>query len=248
MNNNEILIYTDGACSGNPGPGGWGAIIIFDQTVQELGGSETQTTNNRMEALSILESLKWIEAKGLKKPLCIYSDSQYVIKALTQWLPGWKRNNWQTASGMPVKNQDLFENISQQLNKISYRFQYVPGHQGFWGNERADQIAVSFSKSKVEELYQGPWENYAFSHENPETIAQNISSSSNKATTQLVGYIVWDYKTLMFFKDWLSCAKVTQGRSGVRFKKIKNKDELKDFVIQNGCPESELKKIEQVYK
>lgn len=251
MKNDEIVIYTDGACSGNPGPGGWGAIVVFDNQVQELGGASClATTNNRMEITSIIESLKWINSSQLKYPLCIYTDSQYVINAMTKWLPGWVRNNWKTAAGEPVKNQDLFEELHRCLKPFIYRFQYIPGHSGFWGNERADQIAVDFSKYQMVDLYSGSWTDYQFS---TESVTANISLDfvkvpKSKTSTQKVGYVVWDYQKLLFFTDWSACAKVTQGRAGIKYKKIKNKEEFRAFVAQYGCPESEAIKIEQVFK
>lgn len=252
MIEDEVIIYTDGACSGNPGPGGWGAIIIYNQKVQELGYfSEQPTTNNRMEILSIIESLKWIQRFKIKSNLCICTDSQYVINAMTKWIFGWIRNDWKTAAGEEVKNQDLFKELNQILKLVTYRFQYVPGHAGYWGNERADQIAVAFSKQQSVDLYSGSWSNYEYS---TQPMMANISSNlvskaSNKASPAVkVGYVVWDYQTLSFFTEWTACAKVTQGRAGVKFKKIKNLNELKAFVELYGCPASEIQKIEKVFK
>ncbi len=141
-----IAAATDGACSGNPGPGGWGALFrLEDGKVEELGGFESSTTNNRMElkaALSLLERLKDFSCyPGLK----IRTDSKYLIDGFSKWMPSWKRKGWRTASGKPVLNQDLWQALDRaRLSNVSLA--YVKGHSGDSDNERVDQIAVSFSK------------------------------------------------------------------------------------------------------
>jgi ribonuclease HI len=142
-------IYTDGACSGNPGPGGWGSRIEFNNgQVHELGAHEPNTTNNRMEmqaAIAALEYLRhWQSQSGQSGTVTLHTDSQYVIKGITQWIRGWKRKDWKNAQGKPVLNQDLWENLDQ-LNGLDVQWQYVRGHAGNAGNERCDTIARGFS-------------------------------------------------------------------------------------------------------
>ncbi|KGM08027.1 Ribonuclease HI [Methylophaga thiooxydans] len=135
----HVEIFTDGACSGNPGPGGWGAILRSSGTEKELSGSEKQTTNNRMEMMAVIVALE-----ALKRPcrVTITTDSQYVIKGMTEWLPGWKAKNWKTAAKKPVKNVELWQRLDRAINQHEVEWQWVRGHQGHVENERADQLAV----------------------------------------------------------------------------------------------------------
>jgi ribonuclease HI len=137
---NAIDIYTDGACKGNPGPGGWGVLLKSGDTVKELFGGENPTTNNRMEMQAVIEALG-----ALKRPCAVtlHVDSQYVLKGITEWLPGWKAKGWRTAAKQPVKNVDLWQKLDALVagggHKIEWR--WVRGHNGDPGNERADELA-----------------------------------------------------------------------------------------------------------
>ena len=137
---NAIDIYTDGACKGNPGPGGWGVLLKSGDTVRELFGGENPTTNNRMEMQAVIEALG-----ALKRPCAVtlHVDSQYVLKGITEWLPGWKAKGWRTAAKQPVKNVDLWQKLDALVagggHKIEWR--WVRGHNGDPGNERADELA-----------------------------------------------------------------------------------------------------------
>tara|TARA_B100000700_G_C14981932_1_gene826844 strand:+ start:1067 stop:1546 length:480 start_codon:yes stop_codon:yes gene_type:complete len=144
-----ISSATDGACSGNPGPGGWGALIRFeDGTVEELGGFEAETTNNRMELTAALEILKELKNLPLHPNLTIRTDSKYLIDGFETWIKGWKNKGWRTASGKPVSNQDLWKALDvARIEGI--KLEYVKGHSGDKDNDRVDKIAVSFSK-KIE--------------------------------------------------------------------------------------------------
>jgi ribonuclease HI len=133
-----VVVYTDGACAGNPGPGGWGAILIWNDHRKEMSGGEAATTNNRMElmaAISALEALK----EGTEVEL--HTDSEYVQKGISAWIHGWKRKNWRTASGTPVKNAELWKRLdaAQTRHKVAWR--WVRGHAGHVENERADELA-----------------------------------------------------------------------------------------------------------
>ncbi len=137
---NRVQIYTDGACKGNPGPGGWGVVLLSAQAQKELCGGELGTTNNRMEMTAVIEALS-----ALKRPckVVLHVDSQYVLKGVTEWLPGWKARGWKTASKEPVKNVDLWQRLDALVaageHQIEWR--WVRGHNGDPGNERADQLA-----------------------------------------------------------------------------------------------------------
>lgn len=133
-----IIIYTDGACSGNPGPGGWGALIIDKEEETELCGGEDNTTNNRMELMAAIEALR---ATNEVNEVILYTDSQYVKNGINTWIHGWKKNGWKTAARKPVKNQDLWQSLDEEIvgRKIDWR--WVKGHDGDPGNERADALA-----------------------------------------------------------------------------------------------------------
>lgn len=137
---NQVVIYTDGACKGNPGPGGWGVYLRSGAVEKDLCGGEAQTTNNRMELTAVIEALK-----ALKKPsrLLIYMDSEYVRKGITEWLPGWKARGWKTAAKQPVKNVDLWQALDALVNAGGHDidWRWVKGHAGDPGNERADALA-----------------------------------------------------------------------------------------------------------
>jgi len=134
----RVQIFTDGACSGNPGPGGWGAVLRWKGTEKEMSGGERETTNNRMEMMAAIKALE-----SLKRtvPVDLYTDSTYVRDGITKWLPGWKSNGWKTAAKKPVKNQDLWERLDAALRDHDIAWHWVKGHAGHPENERADELA-----------------------------------------------------------------------------------------------------------
>ncbi|MBP3062252.1 ribonuclease HI [Ectopseudomonas chengduensis] len=134
----EVVIYTDGACKGNPGPGGWGALLVYKGAEKELWGGDPNTTNNRMELMAAIAGLI-----ALTRPCSVklVTDSQYVMKGIQEWLPNWKKRGWKTASKEPVKNADLWQKLDEEVNRHQVSWQWVRGHTGHPGNERADQLA-----------------------------------------------------------------------------------------------------------
>lgn len=135
---NEVEIYTDGACRGNPGPGGWGVLMLAGEARRELSGAEATTTNNRMELMAAIEALR-----ALKRPVqvTLYTDSKYVCTGIEEWLPAWKQRGWKTADKKPVKNQDLWQVLDHVRGQHQIRWKWVKGHAGNPGNERADALA-----------------------------------------------------------------------------------------------------------
>ena len=147
----QVVIYSDGACSGNPGPGGWGAILISGDHRKEISGSEQLTTNNRMElmaAIAALEALKWPSTVEL------HTDSNYLKNGITTWIHGWKRNGWRTADKKPVKNAELWQRLETAAARHKVRWYWVRGHSGHVENERADELArtamAPYLKGKTE--------------------------------------------------------------------------------------------------
>lgn len=136
----SIKLYTDGACIGNPGPGGWGVRIEADETsIEEVSGGEPETTNNRMELMAVIEGLRRVP---VGKMVTIFTDSKYVMDAFDKgWLRGWKQNGWRTASKSPVKNQDLWIELDPLVAKLKPKWIWVKGHSGIPGNERVDELA-----------------------------------------------------------------------------------------------------------
>lgn len=135
---NKVTIFTDGACRGNPGQGGWGVYLQYQNAKKKLYGYADETTNNRMELTAVIEGLK-----VLKRPckIDLNTDSKYVLQGITEWLKGWKKNGWKTAAGKPVKNVDLWQQLDREASRHQVKWKWVKGHSGVHGNEVADQLA-----------------------------------------------------------------------------------------------------------
>lgn len=134
----RVVIYTDGACRGNPGPGGWGALLSYNGSEKELFGGEAETTNNRME---LMAAIRGLSALSRACQVDLYTDSEYLRLGITQWMANWKRRGWKTASRKPVKNQDLWQALDAEAARHDVRWHWVKGHSGDEGNERADELA-----------------------------------------------------------------------------------------------------------
>jgi len=143
-----VHLFTDGACSGNPGPGGWGLILRHPATGKEIerAGAEANTTNNRMELMAVIEGLRLLTKPSVVE---LYSDSQYVLKGLKEWLTSWKRRGWKTADKKPVKNVELWQTLDELAQKHDVRMHWIRGHQGHPENERADRLAVKAREDLV---------------------------------------------------------------------------------------------------
>jgi len=134
----SVVIYTDGACRGNPGPGGWGALLKYGDHERELYGGQTETTNNRMELMGAIEGLASLKENCSVK---LYTDSSYVLKGITEWMPNWKARGWKTSAKKPVKNVDLWKRLDKEIQRHQIDWQWVKGHSGDPGNEAADALA-----------------------------------------------------------------------------------------------------------
>lgn len=234
---NNILIFTDGACSGNPGPGGWGAIVTTpDGHVTELGGADRETTNNRMEMAATIHSLRHI-AK-LSGEVDFYTDSTYVIRGITQWIWGWRKNGWKNGEGTEVLNRDLWEVLFALVmdrgakNKINWL--YSRGHVGTPGNERCDEIAVSFSKGKWVDLYEGTLLQYKIAiHDLPEdsSLPEMKPKQEKKVAYSYLSYLSGE---VFRHSDWASCERRVKGRSGAKFKKAMSESDEAKILIEWG--------------
>jgi len=215
-----LVIFTDGACSGNPGPGGWGAILAFpDGRVLELGGGSRSATNNQMELLATVEALE--AARDFAGPVNLYTDSTYVIRGITQWVWGWRNKGWKTAEGKDVANQDLWKDLVRvtTARKPKVEWHYVRGHIGTPGNERVDEIATRFCAGKPVNLYRGPLLRYDIAiHDIPEdtSLPEMRPKEEKKAA---FSYLSLVNGVLERHADWKSCEARVKGRPGAKFKK-----------------------------
>lgn len=217
------VVFTDGACSGNPGPGGWGAILWTpDGRVLELGGGEARTTNNRMEVRAALEALRVLAA--IPGPVRVFTDSSYMIDGLTKWLPGWRRRGWRTSQGSPVLNRDLWEALEGLVRARGPEGRvgwiHIPGHAGIPGNDRCDRIAVAFSRGREPELYGGSREAYGVDlGDLPEPGAAGKAKKPRKAPKGPGTYLSLLEGKLERHETWAACSARVHGRPA-KFKKV----------------------------
>jgi ribonuclease HI len=223
----SILIFTDGACSGNPGPGGWGSVIAYPGgKVKELGGGNPVTTNNQMEMTAALKALE--EIKSLPGPIYLYTDSTYVIRGITQWIWGWRKRGWKTAEGADVVNKNLWQALFSVLMDRNAKFKdeeakinwlYSRGHIGTPGNERCDEIAVAYSKKQWVELYSGNLLQYPIAiYDVPEN--SELPEMRPKQEKKVAySYLSLVHGEVYRHRDWGSCERRVKGQSGAKFKK-----------------------------
>ncbi len=237
-----IFIYSDGACSGNPGPGGWAAVIIFPEgRVREFGGGERPSTNNRMEMLGAIAALSAVQDRP--EPVKIFTDSGLLINGIKGWIHGWKRNGWMTAAGKPVVNQDLWERLDAltQARKGRLTWGHVKGHAGHEINERSDVIAVAFSKGASIRLYEGPAVGCGYSLLEPgeEHLHKGVSggkaSSSNSRSKAGGYYLSFVGGCVERHITWSGCQGRVSGVSGAKFKKVTSAQEEREVLKQWGA-------------
>ena len=220
-----IIVFTDGAAIGNPGPGGWGAIVVTDQDhITELGGGSPHTTNNRMELSGAIAALRQV-ANPLR-PIAVYTDSTYVIQGITQWVWAWRKRRWKTAEGGDVLNRDLWEQLSSLVGargRGAVAWHWVRGHVGTPGNERADQISVAFARQQPANLYDGPLDGYALPIlQLPDETAlprRPAGPLAVKTRSAAYSYLSVVDGVAMRHLTWAECEGRVKGRSGARFKK-----------------------------
>jgi len=215
----EIVIFTDGSSRGNPGPGGYGAIIATADTVTELGGREEHTTNNRMELQAAIEALSHLKTEGT---VTLFSDSKYVIQGITSWIHGWIKNDWMNSQKKPVENKDLWEALYKCAHEHDIRWNYVAGHSGHLANERCDEIATSFADQDPTLLYSGARSGYKVSLD---------ADSASHAPAGKPFYLSFVDGAVQEHATWAECERRVKGKSGVHFKKVKSRHEA-DSVIK----------------
>ena len=232
----NVIIFTDGAAKGNPGPGGWGAIIADEKSVVELGGGEAHTTNNRMELRAAIEALSFAQ-RYKKEDIIVYPDSEYVVNGATKWGSGWRRNGWMTKAKKPVLNRDLWEPLLELVDGFAGRleWQVVGGHVGVPGNERVDAIADGFARSERVDLYRGPRSSYGVDLTDlsfDKALHQARAASRGRSSRTAYSYVSMVEGKIEVHKTWKECEARVRGKMA-RFKKaLSPQDEaaiIRDF-------------------
>lgn len=228
----DIVCYCDGACTGNPGPGGWGAIVLTpDGQVRELGAGAEDTTNNRMELSGAIFALNLVRAQKTH-PVRVYTDSMYVIQGITEWVHSWKRRGWRKVDGEPVVNRDLWTELDNLVDARRSTgpatFLHVKGHSGVPGNERCDRISVQFANGDRPGLYHGPVSKYRIDLTPPEPAEPDAEGEPRKKTSwkdkpkvdpKSVSYLSLVDGQLKRHASWDDCKLLVHGRSNAKFKK-----------------------------
>ena len=226
---NEIIIFTDGASRGNPGPGGWASVIIDNEKVVELGGREERTTNNRMEMMAVLKAFEQI--KNTDKNIKIFLDSGYVLNGATKWIKGWKNRGWITTQKEEVLNRDLWEKISDLVEALENRIEWklIPGHAGIIGNERVDEISTDFADGKKPDLFSGDIKNYPVKNILNVDFSQNKLVKKNNSKLQAYSYVSLVDGKIETCATWAECEKRVKGKPA-KFKKAVSAEDEKNII------------------
>jgi ribonuclease HI len=235
-----IIIFTDGSSRGNPGPGGWGTIIWWNNKVNELGGGERRTTNNRMELTAAIEGLSFVRDLGDAYIVHVRADSSYVINGITKWVAGWERNGWINSKKEEVLNRDLWEALAEivsdlKLSGSKISWVYTPGHSGIPGNERADEIATQYADDDIPGLYNGAYAEYNIDLENLEVVASSAKQRKSPEAKAREKMKAFSYLSLVNGKfmrhtTWAACEKEVRGAKGAKFKKTVSADDEQAIV------------------
>ncbi|MBI5126244.1 MAG: ribonuclease HI [Candidatus Taylorbacteria bacterium] len=221
----DAVIFTDGSSRGNPGPGGWAAVIVDPQNVNELGGSESHTTNNRMEIMAAVQGLQKVQAKNIT----LYTDSSYLINGATKWVFGWKKNGWKTSTKEDVLNKDLWEDLLEVMSGKNIQWTYVGGHVGIVGNERCDEIATVSADGGDAQLYSGKSSEYQLQNIlDIDPVALDVtkkSDSKKRSSAAAYSYISKVDGLVMVHHSWRECEARVKGKSGALFKKSLSKED-----------------------
>lgn len=239
ISQNGITCFTDGASSGNPGPGGYGAVIVnpVRGEVSELGGGKPKTTNNEMELSAVIAALSSLYGNTL--PITIVTDSSYVLKGATQWLEGWKARDWKTSTNTPVANRHLWETMDDLLTECAGRISWklVKGHADTAGNNRADVIATSHATGKHETLYRGRLDGYSVQNilEIPTGTGASTSKTSSSKSGPAYSYLSLVDGKLEKHKTWAECEARVRGVANTKYRKAMSADDeaaiIKDWGL-----------------
>jgi len=249
----EIIIFCDGSAIGNPGPGGWGVVLVYklkvgEFRVMELGGGENHTTNNRMELMAAIEALEYTSklktsaqggsASGRKNyQLIIHTDSRYVINGITKWVRGWEKNGWIGKNKKDILNQDLWKKLAKLSHGKKIKWEHVHGHAGIPGNERVDFIATLCAKErqwKTQRFFDGPLSKYPFDIFNTTSSKSRPRKSAFGRRGSAYSYLSLVNGVLVSHKTWPECEKRVKGVSGAKFKKALSKEDEENIIREWG--------------
>jgi len=219
------IVFTDGASRGNPGSGGWGVIILTDDSATELGGREKNTTNNRMELTAVISALESVPSE---RDVTIHTDSAYVVNGITRWVKGWKKNKWMTSKKEEVLNKDLWERLVIATTHRVIDWKLIKGHTGHAGNERCDVIATSFADNSPVVLYNGSRERYGV-----DVSIKEIMTSKNskvKSKTRAYSYISMVDGEVLVHKTWEECRARVNGVPNAKYKKSVSPENEEEIV------------------
>ena len=251
---NPIMIFTDGACSGNPGPGGWGVIILTPAPMNhppdemsnhwmgeviELGGREAHTTNNRMELLAAIQGLEETRVYE-NQPIQVLTDSTYVISGITRWVWGWLKKGWLTAEGKDVVNVDLWQKLLRATQSRNIIWKHVRGHAGIVGNERADEIAVQFCRLGRADLFRGFFRDYGRDLRAIPATALNgldLPKKSSNSAKKAYSYLSLIGGTPQRHTTWVDCERRVKGQTGAKFKKATSSEDELTILRAWGFPD-----------
>lgn len=219
-------VYTDGSSRGNPGPGGWAGIIFTAEKVEEIGGREEKTTNNRMEMRAVLEALYRLPVDAQVE---VHTDSSYLLSGITKWVKAWEKNGWMTKTGEEVLNRDLWDKLSAENNKRKVKWQKVVGHSGHAYNERCDAIATLLADNKKVNLYSGSLASYPIKAREGSRV--NTSSSKGRAG-KAYSYVSRVGSLIQTHRTWAECEARVKGAPGARFKKALSAEEEREIINQ----------------
>ncbi len=246
MKQPDIIIYTDGSSRGNPGPGGWGAIVATHELVVELGKGDRHTTNNKMELMAGIEALRFVRDLGSAFTIDVRADSSYVINGITKWVFGWQKNGWRNSKKEEVLNRELWESLAEvtadlQLSGCKISWNYTPGHAGVAGNDRADEIATMCADEKHIKLFNGPRTSYDVDlvpHSgDPKLLALKKTKKSSSSGVKAYSYLSLVNGKLMKHTTWAECEKNVKGVKGVKFKKSISSDDEREIIRGWGVSE-----------
>ncbi|MEK7388102.1 MAG: ribonuclease HI [Elusimicrobiota bacterium] len=225
-----IVIFSDGACSGNPGPGGWACVIALPEgRAMELAGRADATTNNRMEMSAVIAALSAV--RRVPGPVVVNTDSTYVIGGMTKWLSAWKRRGWLTASNEAVKNEDLWRTLdalSRERGEGGVQWRWIRGHDGHDANERCDELAVAMTHRRPVSLYDGELRSYPYGSLLPGEAAESnvpVRRARGRGEAGPASYLSLADGSLERHATWKECESRVKGRAGVKFKKIRSPSE-----------------------
>ncbi|HEY4512862.1 MAG TPA: ribonuclease HI [Candidatus Paceibacterota bacterium] len=231
----KTIIFTDGSSRGNPGPGGWGAIISYahgrDKEVREIGGANKSTTNNRMEMMAVVEALSFTKKlRQADSEITLYTDSEYVKKGATEWAYSWASNNWRTKANTPVLNKDLWQKIMELMNDMDIEMKVIAGHSGIPANERCDVIATTLADGNNEKLFDGKLIDYKVSLDASKQTFQTGPKGSFAKGKKAYSYVSAIKGIVKVHKTWAECEVRVKGEPNARFRKALTKTEESELI------------------